>query len=153
MHKIKRLLGASMAGACIEANEGAVLRACKQRGADDLKSTVKKLGINARSGVKWLAISVLCAATASCSTTSETKPKQKRSKEYFSRSEYGVKASPRVADGQNIQRAAGVSFSAMPIPSRADVIFRRKSRVTTRPVLPLVWFRLPRPPDGKWRGL
>ncbi|MBN8933763.1 MAG: septal ring lytic transglycosylase RlpA family protein, partial [Rhizobium pusense] len=69
-----------------------------------MNSTVKKTGISARSGVKWLAISVLCAATASCSTTSETKPKPKRSKEYFSESEYGVKASPRVADGKNIPK-------------------------------------------------
>lgn len=72
-----------------------------------MNSTVKKLGINARSGVKWLAISVLCAATASCSTTSETKPKPKRSKEYFSESEYGVKASPRVADGKAIPKGGG----------------------------------------------
>ncbi|HCD84249.1 MAG TPA: septal ring lytic transglycosylase RlpA family protein, partial [Agrobacterium sp.] len=52
-----------------------------------MNSTVKKLGISTRSGAKWLAISVLCAATASCSTTSDTKPKPKRSKEYFSESE------------------------------------------------------------------
>ncbi len=73
-----------------------------------MKSTVKKLGINATSGAKWLAISVLCAATASCSTTTpETKPKPKRSKEYFSESEYGVKASPRVADGKSIPKGGG----------------------------------------------
>ncbi|MFK0382958.1 septal ring lytic transglycosylase RlpA family protein [Agrobacterium sp. NPDC090273] len=72
-----------------------------------MNSPVKKLGINAKSGVKLLAISVLCAAAASCSTTSETKPKQKRSKEYFSESEYGVKASPRVADGHNIPKGGG----------------------------------------------
>lgn len=57
--------------------------------------------------VKWLGIAVLCAATASCSTTSETKTKPKRSKEYFSESEYGVKASPRVAEGNNVPKGGG----------------------------------------------
>lgn len=69
----------------------------------DLKSAVMKVGV----GAKWLGIAVLCAATASCSTTSETKPKQKRSKEYFSEAEYGVKASPRVADGANVPKGGG----------------------------------------------
>lgn len=71
----------------------------------DLKSAVMKAGV----GAKWLGIAVLCAATASCSTTSDTntKPKPKRSKEYFSESEYGVKASPRVADGANIPKGGG----------------------------------------------
>lgn len=71
----------------------------------DLKSAVMKAGVSA----KWLGIAVLCAATASCSTTSDTnaKPKPKRSKEYFSESEYGVKASPRVADGANVPKGGG----------------------------------------------
>ncbi|WP_320199953.1 septal ring lytic transglycosylase RlpA family protein [Agrobacterium sp. rho-13.3] len=68
-----------------------------------MNSTVTKLGVS----VKWLGMAVLCAATASCSTTSETKTKPKRSKEYFSESEYGVKASPRVADGENIPKGGG----------------------------------------------
>ncbi|WHA39903.1 septal ring lytic transglycosylase RlpA family protein [Agrobacterium larrymoorei] len=68
-----------------------------------MKSTVTKLGVS----VKWVGIAVLCAATASCSTTSETKTKPKRSKEYFSESEYGVKASPRIADGANIPKGGG----------------------------------------------
>lgn len=69
----------------------------------DLNSTVTKVGVSA----KWLGIAVLCAATASCSTTSKTETKPKRSKEYFSESEYGVKASPRVADGANIPKGGG----------------------------------------------
>lgn len=52
------------------------------------------------------AVAALCVATASCSTTSEPK-KKTRSKEYFSESEYGVKASPRVATGKNIPKGGG----------------------------------------------
>lgn len=62
-----------------------------------------KVGVSAR----WFGLAVLCAATASCSTTSKTETKPKRSKEYFSESEYGVKASPRVADGANIPKGGG----------------------------------------------
>ena len=68
-----------------------------------MKSTVTKLGVS----VKWVGIAVLCAATASCSTTSETKTKPKRSKEYFAESEYGVKASPRIAEGANVPKGGG----------------------------------------------
>ncbi|MDQ1186095.1 rare lipoprotein A [Agrobacterium larrymoorei] len=69
----------------------------------NLKSTVTKIGVS----VKWVGIAVLCAATASCSTTSETKTKPKRSKEYFAESEYGVKASPRIAEGANVPKGGG----------------------------------------------
>ncbi|MGV1869370.1 septal ring lytic transglycosylase RlpA family protein [Agrobacterium rosae] len=69
----------------------------------NLNNTVTRVGVSA----KWLGIAVLCAATASCSTTSKTETKPKRSKEYFSESEYGVKASPRVADGANIPKGGG----------------------------------------------
>ena len=75
----------------------------KHCGALDLKATGQKLGVS----VRWLGIAVLCAATASCSTTSKTETKPKRSKEYFSESEYGVKASPRLADGKNIPKGGG----------------------------------------------
>ncbi|WP_284758333.1 septal ring lytic transglycosylase RlpA family protein [Agrobacterium sp. fls2-241-TYG-188a] len=68
-----------------------------------MNSTFMKVGVSAR----WLGLAVLCAATASCSTTSKTETKPKRSKEYFSESEYGVKASPRVADGANIPKGGG----------------------------------------------
>lgn len=53
-----------------------------------------------------MAVAALCVATASCSTTSEPK-KKTRSKEYFSESEYGVKASPRVATGANVPKGGG----------------------------------------------
>lgn len=61
-----------------------------------------KFGLSAR----FFAVAALCVATASCSTTSEPK-KKTRSKEYFSESEYGVKASPRVATGKNVPKGGG----------------------------------------------
>lgn len=61
-----------------------------------------KFGLSAR----LFAVATLCVATASCSTTSEPK-KKTRSKEYFSESEYGVKASPRVAEGANVPKGGG----------------------------------------------
>lgn len=61
-------------------------------------------------GAKWLGITVVCAAMASCATTQTKTPEKKvvRSKEYFSESEYGVKASPRVvAEGQPVPKGGG----------------------------------------------
>lgn len=54
----------------------------------------------------WLALSVLCLGVASCSSTTAEK-KKTRSKEYFAESEYGVKASPRVASGKNVPKGGG----------------------------------------------
>lgn len=62
------------------------------------------------SSVKWCAISVMCVATASCSSTGTTKPTEspkKRSKEYFAESVYGVKASPRVVEGDVVPKGGG----------------------------------------------
>lgn len=56
---------------------------------------------------KWLGIVVLCAFTASCSTTKDTADKPKRSKEYFAESVYGVKASPRVVASGPIPKGGG----------------------------------------------
>ena len=52
------------------------------------------------------ALAVTCVATASCTTTT-TASKKKSSKEHFSESEYGVKASPKVASGSKIPRGGG----------------------------------------------
>jgi rare lipoprotein A len=102
--KIKHLLYASWQGKPSKCREGlGTTEIRKQSGASDLISGGYKLGL----GVKWLGIAMLCAATASCSTTSNTKKKPTRSKEYFSESEYGVKASPRVAEGANIPKGGG----------------------------------------------
>ncbi len=59
-----------------------------------------------KSGARWLVLSLLCISAASCATT-DGKKKTTRSKEYFSESEYGVKASPRVATGNSVPKGGG----------------------------------------------
>lgn len=59
----------------------------------------------ANSG-KWFGLVLLCAFTASCSTT-KTAEKPKRSKEYFAESIYGVKASPRVVASGPVPKGGG----------------------------------------------
>ncbi|ARM88501.1 rare lipoprotein A precursor protein [Rhizobium sp. CIAT894] len=69
-----------------------------------------KLGYGAASfatTARWLAISAMCATVASCGTTQAVPKKKAHGKEYFSESEYGVKASPRVATGNNIPKGGG----------------------------------------------
>ncbi|KAF5883134.1 MULTISPECIES: septal ring lytic transglycosylase RlpA family protein [Rhizobium] len=56
---------------------------------------------------RWLAISAMCATVAACGTTQAVPKKKSHGKEYFSESEYGVKASPRVATGNNIPKGGG----------------------------------------------
>lgn len=57
----------------------------------------------------------MCAVAASCSTTKEHTPRKKqRSKEYFSESEYGVKASPRVYYGRNVPKGGGRDQTGKP---------------------------------------
>lgn len=60
----------------------------------------------ANSG-KWLGLALLCAFTASCSTTKDTAEKPKRSKEYFAESVYGVKASPRMVAAGPVPKGGG----------------------------------------------
>lgn len=62
-------------------------------------------GFAANSG-KWLGLFLLCAFTASCSTT-KTAEKPKRSKEYFAESVYGVKASPRLVASGPVPKGGG----------------------------------------------
>ena len=62
--------------------------------------------VYARAGGAAVLVGSL-ALLAGCTTT-DTKPLQKRSKEYFSESEYGVKASPRVTTSHsNLKRGGG----------------------------------------------
>lgn len=64
---------------------------------------------------RLLAISLMCAAAASCASTKDTTTqKKRRSKEYFAESEYGVKASPRVAYGRNIPKGGGRDITGKP---------------------------------------
>lgn len=58
------------------------------------------------SGMRWLAISLMCATVTACGTT-HGPVRKSHGKEYFSESEYGVKASPRVAYGNNIPKGGG----------------------------------------------
>ncbi|MBY5812910.1 septal ring lytic transglycosylase RlpA family protein [Rhizobium leguminosarum] len=59
------------------------------------------------TAARWLAISAMCATVAACGTTQAVPKKKAHGKEYFSESEYGVKASPRVATGNNIPKGGG----------------------------------------------
>ncbi|MEZ2130689.1 MULTISPECIES: septal ring lytic transglycosylase RlpA family protein [unclassified Sinorhizobium] len=58
------------------------------------------------TGMRWFALSLMCATVAACGTTQVAK-KRSHPKEYFSEKEYGVKASPRVATGNNIPKGGG----------------------------------------------
>ncbi|OCJ14484.1 hypothetical protein A6U87_25245 [Rhizobium sp. AC44/96] len=58
------------------------------------------------TGMRWVGLSLICATVTACGTApAPTKPKH--GKEYFSEKEYGVKASPRVATGDNIPKGGG----------------------------------------------
>ncbi|MEK1930719.1 MAG: RlpA-like double-psi beta-barrel domain-containing protein, partial [Pararhizobium sp.] len=54
-------------------------------------------------GLRWLAITMVCASCATCTTTQA--PNKNRSD--ISEKIYGVKASPRVAHGKNISKGGG----------------------------------------------
>jgi rare lipoprotein A len=79
----------------------------KRRGNDILTSESGKLHLSAR----WLGITLVCVGMASCAATPSTsvaKKNKPKSKEYFSESEYGVKASPRVVgEGQAVPKGGG----------------------------------------------
>jgi rare lipoprotein A len=58
--------------------------------------------------LRVLVIPLVCAGLAACATTAPGPKKKVRSKEYFSESEYGVKASPRVVEeGQAVPKGGG----------------------------------------------
>ncbi|WP_161973910.1 septal ring lytic transglycosylase RlpA family protein [Rhizobium deserti] len=71
-------------------------------------------------GARLLGVTVVCAAMASCATTSQAPPKKNiRSKEYFSEKEYGVKASPRVvSEGQPVPKGGGRFMVGQPYQVR-----------------------------------
>lgn len=58
-------------------------------------------------GLRVAAIPMLCVALTACGTTQTVTKGKTRSKEYFAESIYGVKASPRVADGKNVPKGGG----------------------------------------------
>ena len=61
------------------------------------------------AGLRLIAVPLICAGLAACSTTTAEAPKKKqRSKEFFAESEYGVKASPRlVEEGRAVPKGGG----------------------------------------------
>lgn len=69
-------------------------------------SLVLRSALGGGTGMRWLALGFICVGLASCGTTN-AKSGAKRGKEYFSESEYGVKASPRVAYGKKIPKGGG----------------------------------------------
>lgn len=72
-------------------------------------------------GAKWLALSLLCVSVASCSTTSNQKKPKKHGKEYFSESEYGVKASPRLVAGGPVPKGGGRYMVGKPYTVKGKV--------------------------------
>lgn len=73
------------------------------------------------SGAKWLALTVLCATLASCSTTGDKPSGKKRSKEYFAESEYGVKASPRLVKNGPVPKGGGRYMVGKPYTVKGKV--------------------------------
>ena len=70
------------------------------------KSTIKTTQFG--TSLRLLTIPLICAGLAACATTTPAPKKKVRSKEYFSESEYGVKASPRVVEeGQAVPKGGG----------------------------------------------
>lgn len=73
-------------------------------GHNNLKKSANRLG----QGLRFIAIPLVCAGLAACATTAQAPKKKARSKEFFSESEYGVKASPRIVeDGQPVPKGGG----------------------------------------------
>ncbi|MBW8321828.1 MAG: septal ring lytic transglycosylase RlpA family protein [Rhizobium sp.] len=73
-------------------------------------------------GAKWFALTVLCASLASCSTTGgKSETKNKRSKEYFAESDYGVKASPRLVKSGPVPKGGGRYMVGKPYSVKGKV--------------------------------
>lgn len=69
--------------------------------------TFETVSLSTMKGLRWLAISAVCATATACATTQAPPVKKKHGKEYFSEAEYGVKASPRVVTSGKIPSGGG----------------------------------------------
>ncbi|MBZ5758097.1 MULTISPECIES: septal ring lytic transglycosylase RlpA family protein [Rhizobium] len=69
--------------------------------------TFENVSVSYRRGLRWAALSAVCAAVSACGTTHAPPLKTKHGKEYFSEAEYGVKASPRVVTSGKIPSGGG----------------------------------------------
>ena len=89
-----------------------------------------KAGHKLAKGFSWIVLPVVCLSMASCATTQKMEPKkqQARSKEYFSEKEYGVKASPRVADGKNIPKGGGRYMLGQPYQVKGQTYVPREEQ-------------------------
>ena len=58
-------------------------------------------------GLRFAAIPMICAGLTACGSTGKVATNKTRSKEYFAESIYGVKASPRVANGKTMPKGGG----------------------------------------------
>ncbi len=59
------------------------------------------------TGMRWFALSLMCATITACGTTHQASTKRQHGKEYFSEKEYGVKASPRVVNNGPVPKGGG----------------------------------------------
>lgn len=92
---------------------------------------MKRIKIDARWGrsAKWLALCILSATVASCGTTQTRHVVHKRhGKEYFSESEYGVKASPRLYYGRNIPKGGGRDITGDPYVVKGKWYYPKEDR-------------------------
>ncbi|MBB3464838.1 septal ring lytic transglycosylase RlpA family protein [Rhizobium sp. BK377] len=78
------------------------------------------------TAARWLALSAVCATVAACGTTQAVPKKKSHGKEYFSESEYGVKASPRVANGNNIPKGGGRYMVGDPYVVKGKMYYPRE---------------------------
>lgn len=80
------------------------------------------------SSLRWLALGALCIGLASCGTTQGPRPKGKHGKEYFAESEYGVKASPRVAFGKSVPKGGGRYMVGKPYSVKGKRYFPKEDK-------------------------
>jgi rare lipoprotein A len=72
------------------------------------QKTIEKNASRLGKGLRLIAVPLVCAGLAACATTTPAPKKKVRSKEFFSESDYGVKASPRVVEeGQAVPKGGG----------------------------------------------
>ncbi len=80
------------------------------------------------SSLRWFALGALCLGLASCGTTQGPRSSGKHGKEYFAESEYGVKASPRVAYGKNIPKGGGRYMVGKPYMVKGKRYFPKEDK-------------------------
>jgi len=93
------------------AGEGIIVLVKETSGAGRMDKKPKMAGWKCTAS--WAALVVMSGAVASCGTTSG-RTSAKHGKEYFSESEYGVKASPRVYQGKHPPKGGGRELVGQP---------------------------------------